>query len=69
MIGVECFLDLNQGIITSDMTNICPENNSSLQSIQARQILMNKIQGWWRTAANDDYFQVAYRLTEFGLGD
>jgi hypothetical protein len=30
---------------------------------------MQKIQGWWKSAANDDYFRAAYRLTEFGLGD
>jgi hypothetical protein len=30
---------------------------------------MQKIQGWWKAAANDDYFGPVYRLTEFGLGD
>jgi hypothetical protein len=30
---------------------------------------MQKIQGWWKAAANDDAYRTAYRLTEFGLGD
>lgn len=30
---------------------------------------MHKIEGWWRCAANDAYYQTAYRLTEFGLAD
>jgi hypothetical protein len=37
--------------------------------IRTLEKIMQKIQGWWKTAANDDSYRTAYRLTEFGLGD